>query len=325
VNRHPLFFALIGGLLFVGEAALRNDEPRMAVERPRIEVTSQRVRALVAQHERRVGKSADPATVRVLIDRFVEEEILYREALSRGVASDNPAVVVRLRQKLAFLDDEGHSSPRADEEVLREAAALGLADEDVVLRNMFVRNMRLLLAREAAQAPTETELESHLQQHAKDFRTPARVTWRHVLVANTGRGEVRRSAADALLGRLRSEALPPERTAELGDPFAGGHVFRGMTREQIRTRFGSVFADAVLTLPEGRWSDPLVSQFGLHAVWVERHAPERTPTLAEVRDRVILSWRRAQREVHVAQALAALRARYDVVVEDDLATEARSG
>jgi hypothetical protein len=319
-----LHFALVGGLLFAAEAALRVGEPRPADERPRLEVTDRRVRALAAQHERRIGRSPDPATVQVLVDRFVEEEILYREALRRGLATNNPAVLVRLRQKLQFLDDE-HAGGMEDEEVVREAAALGLADEDVVLRNMFVRNMRLLLAREADRPPTEPELESHLQRHIEDFRTPARVSWRHVVLANTDRGESRRTAADALLGRLRREGLPPERTAELGDPFAGGHAFRGMTRQQIETRFGSELADAVLALPEGRWSDPIPSPFGLHLVWVERHAPERIPSLEEVRDRVILSWRREQREAHVEQTLAALRARYDVIVEDGLTTGARSG
>ena len=47
--------------------------------------------------------------------------------------------------------------------------------------------------------------------------------------------------------------------------------------------------------------------------------------LEQVRDRVILSWRREQREAHVAQAVAALRESYDVVVADGSPTEARSG
>ncbi len=320
----PLHFALVGALLFAGESALRVGEPPAADERLRIEVTDRHVRALVAQHERRVGQSADPATVRVLVDRFVEEEILYREALRLGLASDNPAVVLRLRQKLEFLDEE-HADGMEDEAVLREAAALGLADDDVVLRNMFIRNMRFLLARAGARPPTETELESHLQQNAEDFRAQARVSWRHLLLAKTDLGEARRAAADALLERLRSEGLRPERTTELGDPFSGGHGFRGMTRQRIATRFGNDFADAVLALPDGGWSDPIASPFGLHLVWVEQHAPERVPGLEEVRERVILSWRREQRETHLARALAALRARYDVVVADGSTTEARSG
>jgi hypothetical protein len=262
--------------------------------------------------------------VRVLVDRFVEEEILYREALRRGLATDNRAVVLRLRQKLEFLDDK-HGDDMADEAVLREAAALGLADDDVVLRNMFVRNMRLLLGRQGDRPPTEAELEAYLQQNADDFRAPARVSWRHVLLAETGRGEAPRSAADALLERLRSEGLPPERAAELGDPFAGGHVFRGMTRQQIATRFGSDFADAVLALSEGHWSDPIASPFGLHLVWVERHAPEQIPSLEEARDRVILSWRREQREAHLEKTVADLRARYEVVVADGSTTGAPSG
>jgi hypothetical protein len=320
----PLHFVVVGALLFAGESALRVGEPSAADERLRIEVTDRHVRALVAQHERRVGRSADPATVSLLVDRFVEEEILYREALRFGLASDNPAVVLRLRQKLEFLD-EGHTDGMKDEAVLREAAALGLADEDIVLRNMFVRNMRLLLALQGDRPPTETELESHLQQHAEDFRAQARVSWRHVLLAKTDRGEPRRFAADALLERLRSEGLAPERTTELGDSFAGGHVFRGMTHQRIETRFGSEFAEAILALTEGRWSDPIASPFGLHLVWVERHVPERTLRLEEVRDRVLLSWRGEQRKAHVAQAVADLRARYDVVVADGSTTEAQSG
>lgn len=317
----PLHFALVGALLFAGESALRVgdsagvDELPAADERLRIEVTDRHVRTLVAQHERRVGQSADPETVRVLVDRFVEEEILYREALRHGLASENPAVALRMRQKLEFLD-EGHTDEMGDEAVLREAAALGLADEDVVLRNMFVRNMRLLLARQGDRPPTETELETHLQQNAEQFRAQARVSWRHVLLAKTEHGDLPRPAADALLERLRSEGRPPERTAELGDPFSGGHVFRGTTRHRIGTRFGSDFADAILALPEGRWSDPIASPFGLHLVWVERHVAERVPALDEVRERVTLSWRREHREAHVEQSVAALRARYEVVVDD---------
>ena len=49
------------------------------------------------------------------------------------------------------------------------------------------------------------------------------------------------------------------------------------------------------------------------------------PSLEEVRDRVIMSWRRELRDAHLTQALAALRARYDVVVADGSTTEARSG
>ena len=113
-------------------------------------------------------------------------------------------------------------------------------------------------------------------------------------------------------GQIRRNRQPPQKC-------------RRETRQQIGARFGNEFADAVFALPEARWSDPLASPFGLHLVWVERHAPERIPALEEVRDRVILSWRHEQREAHLAQALAALRARYDVVVEDGSTTEARSG
>ena len=137
------------------------------------------------RHEGRTGLPADPVTEQALVERFVEEEILYREALLRGLATDNPAVIGRLRQKLEFLGDE-HGSELGDEAVLRQAAELGLADEDLVLRNMFVRNMRLLLAREGDRQPSVEEVEAFFRRRASEFRRPARVSWRHVFVDRDG-------------------------------------------------------------------------------------------------------------------------------------------
>ena len=320
----PLHFVLVGAVLFAGQAALQNDGSRTAGDRLRIEVSDRQVRALVAQHEARFGQPADLATVQGLVDRFVEEEILYREAIRIGLATDNPAVTLRLRQKLEFVG-EGHAEEMADTEVLQEAAALGLAEGDIVLRNMFVRNMRLLLGRQGDRPPTEEELESHLQRHAEEFRLPARVSWHHVLLAKKQSGQDLRSAAGALLKELRREGLSPELVNALGDPFAGGHVFGGMTRDRIETRFGGPFADAVLSLPEAQWSEPVASPFGLHLVWVDQHVPDRVPRLDEVRDRVALSWRGEQRKAHLKKTVEALRSRYDVVVAENSTTEAQSG
>ena len=314
----PLHFALVGALLFAGESALRvgdSAECRRAPRRPtnacEIEVTDRRVRALVAQHERRVGQSADPETVRALVDRFVEEEILYREALRHGLASDNPAVVLRLRQKLEFLD-EGHADGMEDEAVLREAAALGLADEDIVLRNMFVRNMRLLLARQGDRVPTEAELDSHLQRNAEDLRAcQARVSWRHVHLAKTGS----RAEAATLRGRRAPRAdfgaklRPPDRTAAARRPLRpAGTSFRGMTGPQI----GSALRERASQTPsspcpkaDGRIRSPPRSAFtscGSSNTLPERDAePRRGARPGEIELAP-----REQRDAHLEQSVAAL-------------------
>lgn len=311
----PLHFAFGGALLFLGSAAVQPGGGVAARESARvILVPDARVAALRARQEGRTGRAVDPATERTLVERFVEEEILYREALLRGLATDNPAVIGRLRQKLEFLG-ESHGEPRDDEAVLREAAELGLGDEDIVLRNMFVRNMKLLLAREGDREPTAEEIRSYYDGHPSEFRRPARVSWRHVFLDRHERRDRLAPDADALLVRLRSHASTPGDPEAMGDPFVAGSRFQGKSRRQVTARFGDVFAAAVLALPEREWSDPIASPFGLHLVFVEERIDAHVAPLDEVRDRVALAWRRQRRDRHLERSLAELRSRYEVVYE----------
>lgn len=319
----PLHFAVGGVLLFLGGTLLQPSEGEGRGGNARVvQVPDARVAALRAHHEVRTGLPADAATERSLVERFVEEEILYREALLRGLATENPAVIGRLRQKLEFLGED-HGEALDDETVLRQAANLGLADEDVVLRNMFVRNMRLLLAREGDRQPTPEEVEFYYRSHANEFQRPARVSWRHVFLDRDARPGRLSADAEPLLARLRGRASTDP--AEIGDPFVAGSEFKGKTRRQIEARFGEAFAAAVLEVPEGEWSMPIASPFGLHLVWIDERIDEHVAPLNEVQDRVALAWRREMRERHLARALAELRSRYEVVYESDGRREESSG
>jgi hypothetical protein len=318
----PLHFAVGGALLFVVGTTLAPEEVQDVDDARVIRVEDARVAALRARHESRTGLPADVATERHLVDRFVEEEILYREALRRGLATDNPAVVGRLREKLSFLGED-HGGALDDESVLRQAAELGLADEDLVLRNMFVRNMRLLLGREGEREPTAAEIESFYRSHGDEFRRPARVSWRHVFLDRDRGGDLTEDAS-TLLARLRSPQPVQEIPAELGDPFTAGTAFHGKTRRHVATRFGDAFADAVLALPAGAWSDPIASPFGLHLVFVDERVDEHVAPLEEVRDRVVLAWQREIRRQNVERSVAELRTRYVVIFESESREEGRS-
>jgi hypothetical protein len=60
----------------------------------------------------------------------------------------------------------------------------------------------------------------------------------------------------------------------------------------------------------------------VHWVFVEQRIPAETPEFAAVRDRVEQDWRDERREKFNAEFYAQLRARYEVVVEDDAARAA---
>jgi hypothetical protein len=97
-----------------------------------------------------------------LIDDYIREEVLYREALAMGLDRDDTIVRRRLRQKLEFLTEE--------------------TVETV--------------------APSDAELQTFLQQHANAFRVEPRLAFQHVYLSRNRRGDATDTEARELLAQL---------------------------------------------------------------------------------------------------------------------------
>jgi len=304
-------FALLGLVLFVGARWLfPNDRTERAPD-TRIVISESQVAALVSQYEATSGMVATDDVRAELIQRFAEEEILCREAQRWGLTENNQAIDLRLRQKMAFVSEEEHS----DEELERQAKALGLDSDDAVIRNMLVHNMRLLLSTEGEQEPTDLEVEGYYASERARFARRARLTGWHVFFSKDLGQSAANVAARAAKTTLDTEALKPERAVELGDVSPSGAHFKGQLARQLASRFGEKFAKVAESLPEGQWSDPVETPFGVHLVLVQEHTPPQSPPLAEIRDRVTAAYKSSQRQKRLDAAMEELRARYDVVVE----------
>jgi hypothetical protein len=107
--REPLLhFVALGALLF-GAYGWLNDDAFAAPDE--IVVDAGRVASLTAQYERLWNRAPTADELDGLIQAFVQEEILYREGLARGLDRDDPIVRRRLGQKMAFL--AGDATPPA--------------------------------------------------------------------------------------------------------------------------------------------------------------------------------------------------------------------
>jgi parvulin-like peptidyl-prolyl isomerase len=81
---------------------------------------------------------------------------------------------------------------------------------------------------------------------------------------------------------------------------------------------GLCFAYLLAGLPEGRWSDPIPSAYGLHSVWLEERMAAILPSLDAVRNQIsqrILAERSEQR---LTDFLKQLRRSYEVRIEGTL-------
>ena len=79
--------------------------------------------------------------------------------------------------------------------------------------------------------------------------------------------------------------------------------------------FGEAFAQRVVDLSPGEWSEPLVSQLGVHLVQVSDRVAGRLPALAEVRAQVEREYLAARRQELKDMAYQNLRAGYEVLIE----------
>jgi hypothetical protein len=211
-----------------------------------------------------------------------------------------------------------------DEEILyREAVALGLDREDLVIRRRLAVKMGFLIDDLTALAnPTDEQLQTYLRQHPDKFNLESVTTFAQVYVNPSKHPAGVTAEAERLLALLNTKAAANWQT--LGDPpeLMPKECKAAETSEVVR-HFGKNFAEQLATLPVGRWSGPVKSTYGLHLVLVRERVAAQTPPLKDVRNGVVTAWREEQRQDLNAKFRQQLRAKYAVTVQwPDWAREA---
>lgn len=313
--RPAAHFLLLGALLFAADRYLV--EPPNASTEPagvgEITVAAPQVAQLRESWRHRHGRLPTADEERSLVDALVGEQLLVDEALRRGLHRTDLIVHRRLIDKMTFLTED----PGADAgELLRQAFELGLHRDDPIVRRRLILKLRLRVGAGAAtEAVTDEELRGYYQRHAERFTEPATVRLSHLFLSRERRPESLETDARRLLAELRAGNVPPERAAELGDPFLLGHHLPQRTAGQLDRAFGAGFADRVAELAPGGWAGPVASAYGLHLVWVHEVVPERPAPLPAVRLQLAEGLRNERREARVAALLEELRQSHTVRIE----------
>ncbi len=201
---------------------------------------------------------------------------------------------------------------RVREEVLyREAQALGLNNDDPVIRQRMVQKIDFLTDDLAARRdPTDAELQTFLDQNIKDYEIEPRLSLRQVFFKAERSGEAVKDDAAAALIQLKSGAAPDT----LGDTTILPLTINNEPPSTIARQFGRQFADAISDATLNTWLGPIRSAYGSHLVLVTARTPARKPALADVRKAVERDWRTAQRLAARDAFYARLRQKYQVTV-----------
>ncbi|MEL7446531.1 MAG: peptidylprolyl isomerase [Pseudomonadota bacterium] len=117
-TREPLVHFLIAGLLvfaFFAATGANEPDPNSRV----IEVDREAQTQLSLQFERTMGRSPTDAELDAQIERYVRDEVLYREALRLGLDQNDPIVRRRLASKMDMAASATAETAEPGEETLR--------------------------------------------------------------------------------------------------------------------------------------------------------------------------------------------------------------
>ena len=184
----------------------------------------------------------------------------------------------------------------------REAAALGLDRDDIVIQRRLRQKLEFL-AEEAIEAtpPTDAELQAYLDSHPDAFRIEPELAFRQVYF----------KSLDAAQAALAAGGDPGRRGDRLMLPEEVGPA----RSSDIDRQFGREFAAQLEKLPQGRWAGPVRSGFGAHLVLVSERKAARLPALAEIRPVVEREYLAARRKQALDQMYERLLKRYEVVIQ----------
>ena len=136
----------------------------------RIVVSAGQIDQMVEIWRKTWQRPPTPREVEGLIEDFIREEVLFREAMAMGLDQDDTIIRRRLRQKIEFLAED-----------LTQTAN-----------------------------PTDEQLQQFLVENPESFHVESRVSFRHIYFSRDRRGEAVASDAQESLDRLRAGFDPGE-------------------------------------------------------------------------------------------------------------------
>lgn len=190
-----------------------------------------------------------------------------------------------------------------EEMLVREARRLGLHKDDVIIRRRLAQKYEFFLA--DADVPTEPDadaLGTFFEANRARYRLPETFSFNHVFFddENEAGAAVTQLNADETDWRL------------LGLPFMLNRTYRKVTGDRLAAEMGDAFVVALRGVPEARWSGPVVSAFGAHAVKLEEHNAGGDVALDDVAPRVVRDWQMYQQTAARDKGMNELRAKYKV-------------
>ena len=271
---HILALGLLLGLvlLFVQGAPTSGDEQR------RVVVTVNDLAQLRVAFMRTWQREPTQQELRGELEKFIREEVLYREALARGYDRDDIVVRRAMQRKMEFLGQ----------------------------------------AQVGGEPPTDEEIQAYFSLREERYRIPTVMSFRQVYFSTESRKDRSEKDARGALDELRRVDPDTSQLSRWGDAVMLQSYYPDQTEQDVAALFGEEFSTAIISLEPGQWEGPLPSGYGLHVVRVDRREDSRIPEWTEVRGRVVTDMEYEARNAAKEQVFQEIAQQYQVIFDSDV-------
>jgi hypothetical protein len=270
-----LHFLFFGIALFVLTAALNDSSPGPTNQR--IDVTATEIEWIVRNWEARWQRPPTESELRGLVDHYIRQEVMYREALSMGLDRNDDVIRRRMVQKLEFLT------------------------EDLVAQTQ----------------PSDAELLTYFRANLDDYVLPERRSFSHIYFNIDLRGDAAAIEAEQTLTQLRTSPQVAIDPAELGDRFMLAHEYVAQSEAEVAGQFGQRFASELFATEPGLWHGPVASGYGWHLVRVTDVWENSEPEFTKVRDDVQRDYSTDLKDRAREAMYTSLATDYQIIIDEE--------
>ena len=200
-----------------------------------------------------------------------------------------------------------------EEALHREALALGMDQNDYIIKRRLVQSIEFITAGFATAGTelSDADIAAYYGANQRNYAIAPFVTFTHVFFSTESHGrDIALQLAATKLAELNAGNVPFEDAPRHGDRFL--YSLNYVEREPgfIASHFGPQMAEAIFSSEanEQEWQGPFESPYGHHLVLMPRKADARIPELEEVLDAVRYD---AERDAVDAQKDLAIQAIVD--------------
>ena len=268
-------FFFLGALIYLLFGLF--SQPNNSVQNNTLVVEADEIEWLQTTWQKRMNRMPTEEELDGLIEQYIRETIIYREALAMELDKDDPIIRRQLVQKFEFM--------------IQELAV--------------------------TTPPKEEELKKYFAENRDFYKAPSTYTFTQVFFDPDKRGRKTLEDAQAVKAKLIKQPDAVDTAGEFGDPFLLQNYYPEYAQIDIQKQFGTGFAESLVKLSPQQWHGPVLSGYGTHLVYIHSITEALAPQFAQVRDRVKQDLEDERRKSMKEETYNKLRDRYTIKIKKE--------